>query len=180
MYFKDRIVEFPNRKKIKVEDVLVGENGDIKEIQAYIFHDDGKVDVKGTPINAEEINSRFDSVYRAMDILFNKYFESVNMNVTWEQIRGYVHVQSFIIKKTIPIYAKVIKTNPYLEVTVTNRTSEIEVNIRETGDLANTTGSFTRLVDFYIELYLDQACTQFITRLRGLVKYINKSTDPLD
>lgn len=181
MYFKDRKSDFTNRKKLIVVDPIIrDENGEIKEIVADVIRQDLNIIEQGTPLNAEVLNSRFDSVYESLAFLYQQYF-TANLNDTWYYTLTSTNYKNFFINlKNTMFYAKVHIPHGFLTANVIANSNPINIIVYETSKLHNTPGTFTWNLEFYVELYSDQACTKFVTRLKGIIKYINNSTNPLD
>lgn len=182
MYFKNRISDNINRRKLVVDKIVRNTtNNEIKEMFVNVTRDDINVIEEGTPLSAEVLNAKFDVIYESLSFLFKKYFSTDNLTDNWIQQVSYNYKNFFInLEDTVPFYAKVHIPHVYLTSNIVRTSNPISIMIYETKALHDTTGSFTRNLDFYVELYSDVECTKFVTRLKGLIKYTNTSTDPLD
>lgn len=55
--FKDRDVQYPNRKKLTIKDITYDENGEIYELIVDEVRNEGTVYNSGTPLNASNLNA---------------------------------------------------------------------------------------------------------------------------
>lgn len=53
--FKDRDVQYPNRKKLKIKDITFDENGDIKELLVEEIRSEGVIYNTGTPLKSNAL-----------------------------------------------------------------------------------------------------------------------------
>lgn len=56
MQIKDRNTEFPNRRRLEVEEIEYNENGEIEVLLVEVKRDEGEVYEEGTQINATNLD----------------------------------------------------------------------------------------------------------------------------
>ncbi|QVK16930.1 hypothetical protein KHQ81_08455 [Mycoplasmatota bacterium] len=185
--FKDRIAQYPNRRRLEVKNIEYGSDGNIQEMVVDLSRNgyEGTITEVGTPLKAQDLNAAFSHIEYLQEVLFKQYFIPVgDLKVTWTQEIGTLQSKIFRINyldKDTKFYTKVSIPNQYLVGSVVYFTSSyVDVKIDETQSLNNTTGSSSRILPFYIEFYSDVARTKYVTKLMGRVFYINTSTNPLD
>ena len=55
--FKDRDVQYPNRKKLTIKDITYDENGEIYELIVDEVRNEGTIYETGTPLKAANLNA---------------------------------------------------------------------------------------------------------------------------
>lgn len=180
--FKNRSSSNISRRLLKVRDRKLDENGNIEELLVDIERSEGSISEVGTKLNADNLNAIFKSTNEAIDFIFKGYLTiENNLTVSWIQTVGSRQTKSFRIDMSRRLYAKTsnINTN-FLTVTPTNNLNNIQIKVDETTALNNTTGSTTKIFNFYVDLYLESTFINRVSRIMGTVNYTNTSAAPID
>lgn len=180
--FKNRKADFINRKKLTVLNVKRNNNGEIVEIIANVTRDEGTKYEVGTLLNAETFKEIFEYFSHGIDYLCKDFYSAENdLNINWVQDLNILQTKTLRIDLNRKFYGKLTSYNElYLSGSVTNNSDHINVKINETAGLNNTTGTSSRQLPFYVELYLDEDFKKYVTRIKGTVSYFNVSEAPLD
>jgi len=180
--FKNRDSSNTNRRKLVIQRIDYKDNGEPKEMWADVYRGDFNISVEGTRLEAASLNEVFKVLNNSIDFLFRQYYTIVDsLNVSWTQVKGTLKTHKFRINMVQRFYGKVniIGTSIALG-QVTNETDYIEFEIKETQFLNDKNGTYTKIYEFYVELYLDESFSNCVSKLKGTVNYINTSTNPID
>lgn len=185
--FKDRIAQYPNRRRLEVINIEYGSDGNIQEMVVDLSRNgyEGTITEVGTPLKAQDLSATFSHIEYLQEVIFKQYFIPVeDLRVDWIQVEGTLQTKTYRINyldEDTKFYTKVSIPNEYLVGSVVYfNSSYVDVKIDETQSLNNTTGTSARILPFYIEFYSDVARTKYVTKLMGKVFYFNTSTNPLD
>lgn len=70
--FVNRSVEHPNRRKLKVNEIVYDDNGEISEIYVDCERSEGSVYVQGTELNAESMNKIVENIAKEVSKVISK------------------------------------------------------------------------------------------------------------
>lgn len=70
--FVNRSVEHPNRRKLKVNEIVYDDNGEISEIYVDCERSEGSVYVQGTELNAESMNKIVENIAKDVSKVISK------------------------------------------------------------------------------------------------------------
>lgn len=170
-----------NRRRIDVKEVITDSGGNIKSIIADINRSqlEEKVTEAGTPLNAEAMT-------KAVLALVNKECFGIdvtnsNFNIEWKQKVNECNKVEYTINLGGPrLYTKRFETQLLEGVSLSNTQNKIVYKITEKWELNNIVNNSSFIIPFSIELYSDEACTKFVTRLNGTITYIPMSDVAVD
>lgn len=70
--FVNRSVEHPSRRKLKVNEIVYDDNGEISEIYVDFERSEGSVYVQGTELNAESMNTIVENIAKKVSKVISK------------------------------------------------------------------------------------------------------------
>ena len=170
--FKDRKGTNTTKKRIQVLERTEHSNGQMTLI-ANVNRNDSGITEEGTRMDAESMNTAvLELIYNELYGITYTYSESewVGTDKEW--------YERLILNYSGPrLYAN-INLNAYLDITINNLVDKSEVNILGKEILHDL--EYETSIDIYINLYSDEECTNFITRVKKRINYIPSSTSSND
>ena len=147
-----------------------------------VSRDEGIVTKQGTVFNASTLNKIINDNSYGIDFLFKSFYTAEDdLKVEWVQKPEVPNTKRLRIDLTQKFYGKLARYDDLkLLGDIIQGENFIEVVLIETDELNRTTGSSTKVFPFYVELYLDNKFTQYLTKIVGSVSYTNTSMSPLD
>ena len=166
--FVNREASNINKKRLEVESVEYGTNGDISSMDVYVSRIDD-ASVVGTRLDKESIESAIENyVYL---YVFGLNFTSDHRRINIPQNSYYSFIVDFENKV---FYPEVVK---YGRCSISAETCD-EAMVVEFSYLNG--GSNTYTDEYAINLYSDEALTHYVCQIRGIVTYNPPSTGSTD
>jgi len=198
---KNRQSTNSNQKKLSIIHQEHNEDGSIKELIVDIERNDLDIIEEGTKLDANILTTAISSIATniASDISVNNInnvktneLEDIIIDTIYKKIYQIdIPPQLSMLDVAFPysnnyyiipllgnrLYAKVTEKHSSLDISINNQNDKI--TILTTVMLAY---SFTNTVelDYYLDIFANSACTYFITRLKGTVRYTPESIGPGD
>jgi len=170
--FKDRKGTNTTKKRIQVLERTEHSNGQMTLI-ANVNRNDSGITEEGTRMDAESMNTAvLELIYNELYGITYTYSESewVGTDKEW--------YERLILNYSGPrLYANV-EQNDYLNFVIDNAINQSEIEITGGSKLSDL--EYETSIDIYINLYSDEECTNFVTRVKKRINYIPSSTSSND
>lgn len=166
--FVNREASNINKKRLEVESVEYGTNGDISSMDVYVSRIDD-ASVNGTRLDKESMESAIENhIYSAV---FGMVFDSDHKKISIPRNSSANLIVEFENKV---FYPQVVKYGSFNISAVTSN-GEMSVNFSYSNG-----GSSTFTNEYVINLYSDSALTHYVCQIRGFVTYNPSSTGSTD
>ena len=179
MILKNRNSQFPYRKKLEVQEIILDDNGNIEELIVDEYKKEGIVHEEGTQLTAKNL-----------ELILKKYYVA-NLYAEWIQ-SAEEKSRNFLIETAVPL--DVIITNESENYIVIQKLEHDEhhilINVKDTPQSRALTGTSEVNFNFNVKLVskdkilvnnqIQENIKNVIADLDGTILYLFSSQAPLD